>query len=63
MTLMALPFCSLTMETIFLRFRTIQDRLNKRIVHVGFKTGGNAVRSAAWSHVTLSAELASCLSD
>lgn len=43
--------------------RTIQDRLNKRIVHVGFKTGGNAVRSAAWSHVTLSAELASRLSE
>ena len=43
--------------------RTIQDRLNKRIVHVGFKTGGNAVRSATWSHVTLDGDLADRLSD
>lgn len=43
--------------------RTIQDRLNKRIVHVGFKAGGNAVRSATWSHVLLDGELASRLSD
>lgn len=43
--------------------RTIQDRLNKRIVHVGFKIGGNAVRSAAWSHVVLDTELANRLSD
>lgn len=37
---------------------TIQDRLNKQIVHIGFKRGGNEVRSAAWSHVTLDGEVA-----
>jgi NYN domain len=38
--------------------KTIQDRLNKQIVHIGFKTGGSAVRSAAWSHVLLDGEIA-----
>jgi hypothetical protein len=38
--------------------KTIQDRLNKQIVHVGFKAGGSAVRSAAWSHILLDGEIA-----
>jgi hypothetical protein len=37
---------------------TIQDRLNKQIVHIGFKIGGSAVRSAAWSHILLDGALA-----
>lgn len=31
--------------------QTIQDRLNKQIIHVGFHRGGDHVRSAAWSHI------------
>lgn len=38
--------------------RTIQDRLNKQIIHVGFKTGGSEVRTAAWSHILLDGDLA-----
>jgi hypothetical protein len=41
--------------------KTIQDRLNKQIVHVGFKRGGNEVRSAAWGHIILDGELANRL--
>lgn len=41
--------------------KTIQDRLNKQIIHVGFRRGGNEVRSAAWSHVILDGELANRL--
>jgi hypothetical protein len=37
--------------------KTIQDRLNKQILHVGFKIGGSSVRSAAWSHVLLDGEM------
>lgn len=33
--------------------QTIQDRLNKQIVHVGFKRGGAEVRQATWSHILL----------
>ena len=43
--------------------QTIQDRLNKRIVHVGFKAGGYAVRSAAWTHIILDGDLAKDLSE
>jgi uncharacterized LabA/DUF88 family protein len=37
--------------------KTIQDRLNKQIIHVGFKRGGSELRSACWSHVLLDGEL------
>jgi len=37
--------------------KTIQDRLNKQIIHVGFKRGGSEVRSAAWSHILLDGAL------
>lgn len=33
--------------------QTIQDRLNKQIIHVGFKYGGNEIRSACWGHILL----------
>ncbi|MGX5719453.1 NYN domain-containing protein [Shinella zoogloeoides] len=36
----------------------IQDRLNKQIIHVGFKSGGDAIRTACWSHITLDGDLA-----
>ena len=38
--------------------RTVQDRLNKQIVHVGFRRGGNEVRSATWSHILLDGDAA-----
>jgi hypothetical protein len=38
--------------------RTVQDRLNKQIVHVGFKLGGNEVRTATWSNIPLDGALA-----
>ena len=38
--------------------RTIQDRLNKQIVHVGFKLGGNEIRSATWGHIQLDGNIA-----
>ena len=38
--------------------RTIQDRLNKQIVHVGFKLGGNEIRSATWGHIQLDGNMA-----
>ena len=40
---------------------TIQDRLNKQIIHVGFKRGGHHVRTAAWSHLILDGTIASKL--
>lgn len=33
--------------------QTIQDRLDKQIIHVGFRRGGDEIRSACWSHVVL----------
>jgi NYN domain len=36
----------------------IQNRLNKEIVHVGFKDGGAEVRSASWGHVLLDGDIA-----
>lgn len=38
--------------------QTIQDRLNKQIVHVGFKRGDTEVRTATWSHVLLDGPIA-----
>lgn len=36
----------------------IQDQLNKQIVHVGFRAGGNNIRTASWSHIILDGEVA-----
>lgn len=33
--------------------KTIQDRLNKQVIHVGFRSTGHYVRTACWSHVLL----------
>jgi uncharacterized LabA/DUF88 family protein len=38
--------------------RTIQDRLDKQIIHVGFRRGGDEIRSACWSHITLDGSVA-----
>ncbi len=38
--------------------KTIQERLNKQIIHVGFRRGGDHVRTAAWSHIILDGDVA-----
>lgn len=43
--------------------RTIQDRLNKQIVHVGFKRGGSEVRTSTWTHILLDGALADGLTE
>jgi hypothetical protein len=40
---------------------TIQDRLDKQIVHVGFRQGGDEIRSACWSHIVLDGSVAEAL--
>ena len=42
--------------------RTIQDRLNKQVLHIGFRYGGDHVRTAAWSHIILDGDIAEKLS-
>ena len=37
--------------------QTIQERLNKQIVHIGFRQGGDHVRTAAWSHIILDGDV------
>ncbi|MFZ0692991.1 MAG: NYN domain-containing protein [Alphaproteobacteria bacterium] len=32
---------------------TIQDRLNKQVIHAGFKEGGAQIRTGCWSHIFL----------
>jgi uncharacterized LabA/DUF88 family protein len=41
--------------------QTIQDRLNRQIVHVGFRRGGDEIRSACWSHVILDGSLSEAI--
>lgn len=36
----------------------IQDRLQKQVVHVGFKSGGHHLRTACWGHLLLDDALA-----
>jgi hypothetical protein len=38
--------------------QTIQERLNKQIIHIGFRHGGDHVRTAAWSHIILDGAVA-----
>jgi uncharacterized LabA/DUF88 family protein len=40
---------------------TIQDRLDKQIIHVGFRRGGDEIRSHCWSHVILDGSVAESL--
>ena len=40
---------------------TIQDRLNKQIIHAGFNMGADAVRTAAWGHIVLDGTVADSL--
>lgn len=37
---------------------TIQDRLDKQIIHVGFRRGGDEIRAACWSHIVLDGDVA-----
>jgi len=41
--------------------QTIQDRLDKRVVHVGFRRGADEIRSACWSHVLLDGSTAEAM--
>ena len=43
--------------------KTIQERLNKQIIHVGFRRGGDHVRTAAWSHIILDGDVADKVRD
>ena len=40
---------------------TIQDRLNRQIVHVGFDSGGHHLRTAAWGQMILDGKIADAL--
>ena len=41
--------------------QTIQDRLDKQVIHVGFRRGGDEIRSACWSHILLDGKLSDSL--
>jgi NYN domain len=41
--------------------KTIQDRLDKQIIHVGFRYGGDEIRSACWSHILLDGTVSGAL--
>lgn len=41
--------------------QTIQDRLDKQIIHVGFRKGGDEIRSACWSHIVFDGSIAESL--
>lgn len=41
--------------------QTIQDRLNRQIIHVGFRSGGHHLRTAAWGHMVLDGKIANAL--
>lgn len=38
--------------------QAIQDRLGKRIIHVGFRRGGDEIRLACWGHILLDGAVA-----
>jgi uncharacterized LabA/DUF88 family protein len=40
---------------------TIQERLDKQIIHVGFRRGGDEIRSACWSHIILDGNAADAM--
>jgi hypothetical protein len=41
--------------------QTIQDRLDKQIIHVGFRRGGDEIRSTCWSHIILDGSISETL--
>lgn len=43
--------------------RTIQERLNKQIIHAGFRTGGHEIRTACWGHIILDGAVCTKLRD
>lgn len=40
---------------------TIQDRLDKQVIHVGFRRGGDEIRAACWSHIVLDGNVADAI--
>ena len=40
---------------------TIQERLDKQIIHVGYRRGGDEIRAACWSHVLLDGSVADAI--
>ena len=45
----------------FPAIETIQDRLDKQFVHIGFRRGGDEIHSACWSHIVLDGNVAETL--
>jgi len=43
--------------------QTIQERLNRQVVHVGFKQGGDQVRTTCWGHIILDGDVANKIAD
>jgi len=43
--------------------QTIQERLNKQIIHAGFRAGGDHVRTAAWAHIILDGDVSDRIRD
>lgn len=43
--------------------KTIQDRLNKQIIHIGFRIGGTQLRTACWGHAPLDGAVCAKLCD
>ena len=41
--------------------RAIQDRLDRKVIHAGFKRGGDEIRSACWSHFVLDGPVSDAL--
>lgn len=41
--------------------QTIQDRLDRQIIHVGFRRGGDEIRSTCWSHIILDGSVSETL--
>lgn len=42
--------------------QTIQERLDRQIIHVGFRRGGDEIRASCWGHVILDGDVSERLS-
>ncbi len=40
---------------------TIQERLDKQIIHVGYRRGGDEIRASCWSHIVLDGSVAEAM--
>jgi len=41
--------------------QTIQDRLDKQVIHVGFRRSSDEIRSTCWSHIILDGSVAEAI--